>query len=776
MNRKNIFLISLLMLILSPLIAVDFTATGYGSSINEAREDAQNSLVSQISTEVSVMISTSVYDDSKETHSDEFNQVSLHNSGLTLMGTVYEKPQIRDDGLYEITIVLPASSAPLYYDRLSSLFAEIDDLYAGLERLEDIDSVSYAGFDQLTDLLTEYESCRVVATSLDRSRAGELEELPVSKSQVEALRNAKVFAEESRLQERIDSFDLSETYGLLTEENEEERAKLEEQLAMLRSENEERMRKIHEETLLKLRGIGYGELSDPDVAEDGSYADISRSLDAIDRQIQGVGILKQAIVSSMSEICSEYQEACDEYRRTEMSKPYSEIDLDDAGKPTREAVYIRSAGVSQEIAMDIQPLYTEEASSRFTEYMDRIVMSLDTIADMADGIIGQRFRITSLQPELSVAVTGFKDDSFIGYALLSHGEDEMQIDFSIPYTAWMGEAIPDYRTNRVEYEDYRFIASQWLNILKDNPAMILVELDMRINYDPVEHIMFLYADSYSITRLDTEDVVVSDVKAGVSRQVAVLPFSRGDLSLSYGNATDFMDSIGPQEITDSIISEHDLDDKLLESGLVRLRPSAAQRRLSPERRSLVDASIVEDEESRAHMEGKPIFKDAVMLMDIYAWGGFRPSESDGSSGGFGGLGLEFLFPFAVSDTPDFSGINIWYSSKFDLSYIGLKSSTVSGNHLLTTSTGLIGLRMMLGATLYIPMADYFSMLVGVGFGAGYSGGDDVELSFECKAGALLPVGASRIEISLVYAFDVGILSDSGFSSSVGIIAGYMFSL
>ncbi len=773
--KKNIFLISLFMFIVSPLIAVDFMATGYGSSINEAREDAQNSLVSQISTEVSVMISTSVYDDSKETYSDEFNQVSLHNSGLTLMGTVYEKPQIRDDGLYEITIVLPSSSAPLYYDRLSSLLSEINALYTGLGRLEDIDSVSYAGFDQLTDLLTEYEASRVVATSLDRSRAGELEDLPVSKSQVEALRNAKVLAEESRLQERIDSFDLSEAYGLLTEENEEERARLAEQLAALRYENEERMQKIHEETLLKLRGIGYSEFPDHDGAEDGSYADISRSLDAIDRQIQGIGILKQAIVSSMSEICLEYQEACDEYRRTEMARPYSEIDLDDAGSPTKEAVDIRSAGVSQEIEMNIQPIYVKEARSRFTEYMVRIVMNLDTISDMADGIIGQRFRITSMQPELSVAVTGFKDDSFIGYALLSHGEDEIQIDFSIPYTAWMGEDIPDYRTNRAEYEDYRFIASQWLNILKDNPAMILLELDMRINYDPVEHIMFLYADSYSITRLDTGDVVVPDGRAGVSRQVAVLPFSREDLSLSYGNATDFVNSIGPHEIVDSIISEHSLDDSLLVNGLVQLRPSAAQRRLSPEKRSLMDASMAEDEESRS-IEGRPIFKDAEMLMAIYARGGFCPYVSDGSSGGFGGLGLEFLFPFVVSDTPDFSGINVWYSTKLDLSYIGLKRSTVSGNHLLTTSTGLIDLRSILGATLYIPMANYFGMLVGAGFGVGYRGGYVFDLCFECKVGALLPAGASRIETSLVYAFDAGISSDSRYASSVGIIISYMFGL
>ena len=785
-HRKCIAFLMLLALILSSSFADDFTAVGFGETVSDARSDALSTLAGQISTNVSTLVMTSSYEKDGENAVEQYGSSSLQASEFDLVGYSFGVPERMEDGLWRVEAVLPEASASEYYARLDELSVTIAEQFGELGNLADLDSVSYVQIDQLIDLLDEYESNRIVATSLDRSLSSSVPELPVSRSQVEAQRNAKLYAEETSIDQQLEQYDISAAFGLLTDEMERERQDLETRLSELRSDNEARIQALHEQTqarLAELSGIAVPELDAE--AEDEAFSQVSRAIDSIMRLSQGLSAAKRTGSDAIERLDEEYSKEAEAYIAELMARPHAAIELDANGKPTATAISRRRAGAENEVRKTILPQYSQEINRQFGTLLDMMASNIKQIASVAQSIIGYDFILSSAQQDVSVAITDYDSEAgaFLGYAQVNIGGQDHRIDFSIPYADWSGENIPTYN-DFFAYEEYLFVASQWINMLKDNTSLFILELGTSIQYDPIGYGIYMRIDSFSVTRRDTGERIISDRRLDESINLIELPFDLDALfDFSFSLDQDMQTGFNYKANASAVRSEEHLDDIVDLYGLDLESLSAAVltslRRMRPEDRAAmgksgfegrIDRQVTEHDKQVAKEDKQKVIdgfiEDSVLLIKPYAIGSFI-FPHDGITQGGGGLGVEVLMHF--NDTDDY--INFLYSLSADVSLTGRKHIYVVDDMLHTEKSGMFCLRVLGGMGLLLHL-DGMPFVGRIGAGVGFDAASQAIING--NVGASFPAGSGLVEVSLSLDLSVGIGEKDDFSAGLGITIGYMF--
>ncbi len=541
--KKALGIFVLIFIFALPLWAADLSATGYGRTLDEARTDAKIQLAGSISTHVSNIVSVQTEEDSTgRSFFESFFSSSVHESEFELKGTIESNPQ-NVDNTWQITLTLPSSAAPVYYDDLIRLNRDITQLYGRLGNLEDYRAVTDKQYEQLLNLLEAYEATRLVAIQLDPSKAADIAELPVSLTVVETQYDAKKQEELNALMIEYASFDELMELGLISEEQMSNYDDLRDMIAERKKSDEERIREQQEKTAEMLREAQAAFSNDANIdyeallSESGSKSltDIINSVESRRRSFKQVkGIMDQrlgTIYNSMQQDCRDFYDA-------RMSEPYAAIDMEKKGfifkreRPTDEAVETRKKGVNAYIEDNIMPQYVNAASDEYKLYVQRLsTITRAAMNDLAE-LNGTEYTYNTYQNQMAVAISGYNrnTNAFTGYVSLTIGSQSARFDFEIPYKVWFGKEMPEAEDDIFEYENARIVASDWMNRLMSDTSILLVEVKFTVKgyldgskYD-------IAFKSFNIARLDTGDVIIRDKAVG--KKVTVNLWSEDSTDLS----------------------------------------------------------------------------------------------------------------------------------------------------------------------------------------------------------------------------------------------------
>lgn len=821
-NMKRCLVFVLLCFIASvPLSAKDFVVTGYGESIREARKDALEALSLSISSSVSTLVMTSTYDDG-ESISQRYGDSSLHSSDFDPVGMEFGKAQ-ENDGLWSITVTLPSSSAPLYYNRLGEKADEIERLYNSMGRLSNLGEVSYDELDQLSDLLASFEVDRIVATGLDRE--GVVPELPVSRSQVEVQRNAKLQAEEESLEGMLDTYDVAEVFGLLTDEMEADRRELSRRLADLRADSQARIEEMDARTrdLLEELGASGASVTKEKQGEDEEASRIVENLDKLVLRRSGNESVRSSVSQSIRQLNKAYAEEVDSFVEENMDRKWPFISLGTDGRPTAEAVKERREGLEYAAVEQFSPSYAASMTGQVDMALELMSNGLEEMASLVEEIMDSELTLTSEGSILSVSIDGAQDDALAGTMHMRLAGRDIGIDFSIPFESWMGEPMPDPSTQIFEYEDYLFVVSQWLSMLMDNSGLMRVDLKCSFAYDPILYCVYLVPESYAVTRLDTDETVVElDISDdGETRydRLLSLPFNleRAAFNFSFGTIDPDLVAAGfdPQKMVDDVIDEYDLAKKLdianldldgLDDDVLR-----ALRGLSTEERvdiSRGDVKSVEKRVERAEDEKakadygrrttsvKKDFFGASVILEPYVSGvGRLASPQEGSnwltaSGEFSlGFGAYYKLGNKGDAAEDLVGsFSLYVGAHADFSYEHVLESWSAGNGTAGDDGlpfgGSIGFDIMY-LSRFASFAIKADLFGGLGFYSPSGLHDGMEAVMGASVGFLIPAGGGKFDLSARFnaSFPLDGKSSQGADAgslplflSAGMSVGYAFSI
>lgn len=803
-DMKSFLICFLLCFIASvPLVAKDFVVTGYGASIPEAREDALEALSLSISSSVSTLVMTSTYDDG-ESVSQRYGDSSLHSSDFDPVGMEFGRPQ-RNDGMWSITVTLPSSSAHLYYNRLEEKADEIERLYNAMGKLSNLDEVSYDELDQLSDLLASFEADRMVATGLDR--VGIVPDLPVSRSQVEVQRNAKIQAEEDSLEGMLDTYDVAEVFGLLTDEMAEDRQELSRRLEELRADSQARIEEMDARTRDLLEELGAVDTTEiqEGAAENEDTSQIVDSLDELVLRLSNLEAVRASVSQSIRELNKDYIEEVDSFIEENMDRQWPSVSLGNDGKPTDKAVRERREGLVYAAVFQFAPSYSASMTSQMDMALDLMTGGIVDIAEMAQELINSNFTLSSEGSILSVSIDGARGDAFVGTMHIRLAGRDINIDFRIPFESWMGEPMPDSATQIFEYEDYLFVVSQWLSMLMDNSGLLRLELKCSIAYDPIEYCIYFTPDSYTVKRLDTDETVIEQKisRDGETRYdlLLTLPFNLDDISsyLDFGSIDPDLIEAGfdVQKMVDEAIADSDLARKvdIANLGLGDMSGSVVDELngLPTQDRISITSGEVEsigrqldqaeetEKNARSKTERLDRFFEAPLFLELHVSGVGTFGIYDGSDGrsmSRGEFSLGLASYFNLSDETE--TIKMYMGINADLSYTYASETLSDVNGTVDRRIQAIG-GSINADILFIIGLPSLAIKGGVWPGVGWY--PVFELFTGLTGGVLIPAGDGLLDLSAKLLISVPVDMSSDISSnqtpiniSVGLIAGYAFSL
>ena len=801
-DMKSFLICFLLCFIASvPLVAKDFVVTGYGASIKEAREDALEALSLSISSSVSTLVMSATYDDG-EAVSQRYGDSSLQSSDFDPVGMEFGQPQ-RNDGMWSIKVTLPSSSAHLYYDRLEEKAVEIERLYDAMGNLSNLDEVSYDELDQLSELLASFEVDRLVATGLDRN--GTVPELPVSRSQVEVQRNAKIQAEEDSLEGMLDTYGVAEALGLLTDEMEADRQELSRRLDELRADNQARIEEMDARTRDLLEELGAVDTTEiqEGAAENEDTSQIVDSLDELVLRLSNLEAVRASVSQSIRELNKDYTEEVHSFIEEAMAREWPSVTLGIDGKPTDVAIKERREGFDYAAVSQFAPSYAASMSGQMDMALELMTGGIGNIAEMAQELINSNFTLSSEGSILSVSIDGARGGAFVGTMHIRLAGRDINIDFSIPFESWMSEPMPDSATQIFEYEDYLFVVSQWLSMLMDNSGLLRLDLKCSIAYDPIEYCIYFTPDSYTVKRLDTDKIVLEQEISsdGETRYdlLLTLPFDLEKTTFNFSFGTIDPDLIQAgfdvQGMIDEAIADSDLARKvdITNLGLARMSGSVVdelnglplQDRIaitSGEVESIgrqLDQAEEREKNARSKTERLDRFFEAPLFLEPYVSGAGTFGIFDGSDGRSMTRG-EFSLGLAAYLNLTDETMNMYMGVNADLSYTYASETLSDVNGTVDRRIQAIGGSINADFLVFKRLPS-FAIKGEVRTGFGWY--PDFEVLTGLTGGVLIPVGDGLLDLSAKLLLSVPLDKSSDISSiqapinlSVGLIAGYAFSL
>ena len=521
MKKIKRILFSVMLMFVSSLMLFSATlqGVGEGSSASEAEQKAMENLAQQISTEVEVLVQTSVYDDGGDSSSDSYRETSTQSSRFVFLGLEVGSAEKISRNRYRVEVTIPESVSYLYVDEIESLVNDINSLYSRLNNLSDYSSITDSQFDQLENLLTDYEANRRVVLMLDPSTRNTLESPVVTKTAVVAARNARDNERMSVLASDMSYSQSLARYGYLNVEGQEALSALEASAEEQRSMIEEQNRIRREQAAASIRDAQaqFGSASKIDLEkiykkftdnDDFSITDVINSIESNKRVFS---YIKENMSATLGEIYVQMSSASNSYMNGELSQPYAEILLDAFGNPTEEAKNGRIERANEYIEKNIQPPYIEQAEEQFkssVKQMGEVVYDIiKDIEDINDEVMTYN---SFANDELSVEISDYDNSRqmFVGEATMSIGSSSISFPIEFSYEDWTGDKVPD--PTSYDYDVYAQVASDWLRMLQNDSSIVMLEVEFYLEpyLDSSSYAVVL--THWSITRLDNGDRIINE--------------------------------------------------------------------------------------------------------------------------------------------------------------------------------------------------------------------------------------------------------------------------
>lgn len=566
------------------LFAATLQGTGEGSTADEAEQNAMENLAQQISTEVEVLIQTSIYENGHGASSDSFRETSTQSSRFVFLGMEVGQAEELARNSYRVTVTIPESSAYLYVDAAESLIKDINALYKRLGDLSDYTSITDAQFDQLESLLTDYDANRRVLLILDPSSRDTLESPSVSRTAVVAARNARDNERMSALASDMSYSQSLARYGYLSAEGQEAldelTANAEEQRLMIEEQN--RIRREQAEASIRDAQAQFGSASKVDLSK--IYREFSRNDDfsiteavnSIESNKRVFAYIRDNMTATLGEIYSQMTAAADEYMENELSQPYAGVLLDAYGNPSLEAVAGRKERAESYIEENIRPTYIEQAEEQFSTSVKQMGEVVRDIIDDIEEINEEEMTYNSFaNDELSVEISYYDNSShmFVGEATMSIGSASISFPLKFSYEKWTGEKVPD--PTSYDYDVYAQIATDWLKTLRNDSSLIMLEIDFYLEPYLDSSSYGVVLTHWTLTRLDTGKKIANERVSNGRLGTITISNDKIDLLDFYpttSNAASMTQFFNAERIVNRELGRHDI----LERG-TELRTNAENR-------------------------------------------------------------------------------------------------------------------------------------------------------------------------------------------------------
>lgn len=512
MRSARLSVLAILLCLLSSfLFAETITSTGYGVTQNEAEQNAMRNLANQIAVNVSSIAYTASYDDGV-TASDSFSDMSIQTSSFTLKG-VKIRSTGESNGLYSVIAEIPESASVIYEKELENLQGAISRVNSSLDNLSDDDKLD--SYLMLISLLRNYGIAENVLMLLDPESIIDIS-LPITKAEAEFEYRLLLSKSISEVGMKVENLTALLELEMISAEDSELEAAISEQQTLLekrrqlQAEMDEEYTMRLEERQQKISTVFESDILLPSFAEEGNA--VLDPLFRIEAARNTFSELKNTLDLSVAEIEQQYSNEAEAIVEAVISLEFFSTQLDGNGRP-KESVVNSIEDMTQTQLDDLLHSYGKTATEMYLTTYEKLLDVRRFAEEESFRIKGKNFAISNRGTALTTSILpeNFDAESLVwnGTAYISTGTETVEVPFSIPYSAWIGERIAysDISEMMRLYSDVEF----WTDIFAEYPGAFTLTIDgcfsdMALTDDSYE-LMFT---RYSIIRNDTGKTVFTD--------------------------------------------------------------------------------------------------------------------------------------------------------------------------------------------------------------------------------------------------------------------------
>ena len=401
---------------------------------------------------------------------------------------------------------------------------------------------------QLISLLREYELYRTVLLVLSPT-GYEIQTLPTSSAAIEAQYQSILMEENNALDVTIMDYQQQAELGILSVRDQ---AALDEAIKVLeanKKQQEELQKQRQDEHQMKLLEmqqqfdlyVSQAQINPEIIAQQQEEGlSLSAIINRIEANRNTFQTIKRTLETDLYENQSEYESKLNSYIEEGMKAPYSASEMV-GGVPTEVARNNRRVMLANEFNSSEGVYYRGIAEALYSEAFGRLSAITNSTLDYIELIDGQTFSFSSSDDEVSTVIEYFtpNNNSWIGSADVTIGNQTIELYFTIPYSGWTGEAVPSQRQDPAGYSAFLDETTAWLEILQNYPSSYYIMFNFEVSASAENSDYEIVFNNYEIRRSDTGGTAI---KAGINQTNTV----------SYGTHVDILDfTVDSMDLIDS---------------------------------------------------------------------------------------------------------------------------------------------------------------------------------------------------------------------------------
>lgn len=503
--RKILYIIPFLFLmLLFPINAGELKGTGSGTTEAEALAKARENLVSSMGISVTYTQVTSRSADGKgKNQTESYSSQSIQSASFDLLGA--EEETVKKGKTYTATVTVPESSARLYASKLRELQADIERVFAAIER--DRENASLQAYGLLSELAGDFEACRSVLqhlspdsieASLTASVSSAIADGLYSSSLEKSMNSDSMIIDDLKRQEELSIISESGKQ-LLREATErlEETRKRQEELARKRKDVlDDRLRSLSSSFEKNAMGIGSFRAS----SEGGDLEKLSALMAEAESRRRTYAAILGDLFTKLRELQDLRDEQVTESDAEIMNAPYEKIDYVD-GEVSKEAEEWRVKKAQAE-KRRIWREFSGAGTGLVERYMKELESAEKATLKVLDEIVDKNWTLSSSSPGFSFTV--LRPDLEKGVILCSCSaviaDSLLEMEVAPDYRSITGKYQPSM-SFVYDYEEYRSEMAAWYELLTEYPELFDIKIDVTIRADGSEYLFDI--GSCSIRRRDT---------------------------------------------------------------------------------------------------------------------------------------------------------------------------------------------------------------------------------------------------------------------------------
>ncbi len=508
MHTKRILsAILLILLIALPASAADITETASGATEAEAIAAVDSLLAQRIATNTAAQQDTIVSDDGSE--STAYMSIRAKSTyDADFLGAVLDTEKL-SDGTWTATKTIPESSYPLYRSRVEESAAIINRIYRSIEKSG---TITRSDYTRISSQLSDYEVNSIVMRMLDSE--ADVPSVPTNSTDIEAMYQSSLERERNQTETTVRGLQLQSELGIITAEGQASLDKALQELQANRNEQNalrqaqaleaERERESFNESQRALMEAFSGSTATTtDYDEDDSASGMINEIEALKNTFSSYkGQMQMTIDNFQSQLDREISNE----RSAILDEPYLPIELDGRGRPRKEVTEAREAAVD-EVTAELTSAYMDQANSAYADSVVHLGEISKRAAQAIEDINDASFSLSTPSPAVSASIESFNLTDLIwnGTANITIGNQSIELDFEIPFSAWTGTDVKEGES----YYEYRTEIQDWSTILSTYPYSYSLSIDYTIRAYADESAYRVRFSHYTVTRTDTGKVVYS---------------------------------------------------------------------------------------------------------------------------------------------------------------------------------------------------------------------------------------------------------------------------